>query len=126
MTVFLMLSANHTDKAPLFKHIFVRLLLIVSVMLAASLFLTGCATSKAVMISKSELAHLSKSDSPPTIVDVRSSEEYDAGHIPGAIHIPWWGVLTRHCNVPSAYEEPLIISVNMVPVQNWRNSHSGL
>lgn len=63
-----MLSANHTDKTPLFKHIVVRLLLIVSVMLTASLFLTGCSTSKAVMISKSELAHQSKSDSPPTIV----------------------------------------------------------
>jgi len=78
-------------------------------MLAASLFLTGCATSKAGMISTSELSHRIKSDTPPTVVDARSSGEYEAGHIPGAINIPWWSVPARHCNLPLAGEELLII-----------------
>jgi rhodanese-related sulfurtransferase len=27
-------------------------------------------------------------DPPPTVIDVRSRDEYAAGHIPGALHIP--------------------------------------
>lgn len=26
----------------------------------------------------------------PIIIDVRSQGEYDAGHVPGALHIPFW------------------------------------
>jgi len=96
--------------ASLFQRISVRPLLIVPVIiLASSLFLTGCAAGKRVTISKLELTDQLKSGSPPTIVDVRSSDEYEAGHIPGAIHIPWWAVFTRHSNIPSAHEEPLVI-----------------
>lgn len=94
---------------PTFKTIFVRPPLMAAVMLAAALLLTGCAAGNSNSISKFELFHQIQSDSPPTIVDVRSSMEYEAGHIPGAINIPWWSVLSRHCNVPSAHEEPLII-----------------
>ena len=28
----------------------------------------------------------------PVIVDVRSAAEYDDGHVPGAIHLPFWQV----------------------------------
>jgi rhodanese-related sulfurtransferase len=35
------------------------------------------------------LAHI-ESQQAPMIVDVRSREEYLAGHVPGAIHIPFW------------------------------------
>jgi rhodanese-related sulfurtransferase len=93
----------------IFQRVSVRLLLIVPAMLTASLFLTGCAAGKRDMISKLELTDQIKSGSPPTIVDVRSSDEYEAGHIPGAIHIPWWAVFTRHSKIPSAPEEPLVI-----------------
>jgi rhodanese-related sulfurtransferase len=27
---------------------------------------------------------------PPVIVDVRSTKEYAQGHVPGAIHLPFW------------------------------------
>jgi rhodanese-related sulfurtransferase len=93
----------------IFQRISARLFLLMPAMLAASLFLTGCASGKAVMISKNDLARQIESDSPPTIVDVRSSEEYEAGHIPGAINIPWWSVFTRHSKIPSAHEKTLII-----------------
>jgi len=93
----------------LFQRVSVRLLLIVPVMLAASLFSTSCAAGKRDMISKLELTDQIKSGSPPTIVDVRSSDEYEAGHIPGAIHIPWWAVFTRNSKIPSTHEEPLVI-----------------
>jgi len=93
----------------LFQRVPVRLLLSVTVILAAFLFLTGCAAGKRAMISKLELTDQINSGNPPTIVDVRSSDEYEAGHIPGAIHIPWWAVFTRNSKIPSAHEEPLVI-----------------
>ena len=30
----------------------------------------------------------------PVVVDVRSTAEYRAGHVPGAIHIPFWSAFT--------------------------------
>ena len=31
---------------------------------------------------------LTNGDSPPVLVDVREGDEYRAGHLPGAIHLP--------------------------------------
>jgi len=39
-------------------------------------------------ISPDELYRQLVIDRPPTVIDVRSAEEYAAGHIPGARHIP--------------------------------------
>src|SRR5581483_9411489 len=40
------------------------------------------------VITAEELAHALAAETPPLVVDVRSLEEYQAGHLPGAIHIP--------------------------------------
>lgn len=37
----------------------------------------------------------------PVIIDVRSDEEYAAGHIPGALHIPADEVTTRLNEIPT-------------------------
>ena len=39
------------------------------------------------------LAQINK-DQAPIIVDVRSTSEYQSGHVPGAIHIPFWTAFT--------------------------------
>ena len=93
----------------LFQYFSVRLFLILPAILAASLFSTGCASDKRAIISKVELTDQINSGNPPTVVDVRSSDEYETGHIPGAIHIPYWAVFTRHSKIPSTDEEPLVI-----------------
>jgi rhodanese-related sulfurtransferase len=41
-------------------------------------------------MSAAELDRLIKSGTAPVIVDVRSAYEYRHGHIPGAIHMPFW------------------------------------
>lgn len=40
------------------------------------------------LISPEELREQTQSDTPPTVVDVRSAESYAESHIPYAIHIP--------------------------------------
>lgn len=42
-----------------------------------SLFWTNTRTERSAMSIK-----------PATVVDVRTAEEFDAGHVPGAVHIP--------------------------------------
>jgi rhodanese-related sulfurtransferase len=39
-------------------------------------------------------------DAAPTVVDVRSAEEYAAGHLPGARHIPVDDLATRLGELP--------------------------
>jgi len=33
--------------------------------------------------------------SPPAIVDVRSRREFEGGHVPGAVHVPFWSAFAR-------------------------------
>jgi len=55
-----------------------------------SLFLTGCSMTNETHIKRSELVALLQAHKAPLIIDVRSSIEYKAGHVPTAIHIPFW------------------------------------
>jgi rhodanese-related sulfurtransferase len=44
----------------------------------------------------------------PTILDVRSSGEFTRGHVPGALHIPFWKLLSR-ASVPTSLDDPLVV-----------------
>lgn len=39
-------------------------------------------------LSNAELAALIEAGEPPVVLDVREEQEYIAGHIPGAVHVP--------------------------------------
>lgn len=45
-------------------------------------------------MQQNKLLALIEKNQSPIIVDVRSSAEYRAGHVPGAIHIPFWTAFT--------------------------------
>jgi len=45
----------------------------------------------------------------PVIVDVRTRREYDAGHVPGAIHVPFYTLLVRQDDVPGPRERPVVV-----------------
>ena len=47
------------------------------------------AAAAAGVISSADLVARLESDAAPVILDVRSPEEYAAGHIPGAINVPY-------------------------------------
>ena len=60
-------------------------------------------------ISAAELEQLIAQGTAPTIIDVRSGYEYRAGHIPGAIHIPFWSALSRVDEISAAKDEPVVV-----------------
>ncbi|RPI53015.1 MAG: rhodanese-like domain-containing protein [Acidobacteria bacterium] len=45
----------------------------------------------------------------PVILDVRSKREYDAGHVPGAIHIPFWQIGGRWRELAGVRGQPVAI-----------------
>jgi len=65
----------------------------------------GCAQH----ISRDELAREIAAGDPPPIVDVRSSGEYEESHVPGAVHIPFYSMLSRSDELPLREGEPLVV-----------------
>lgn len=56
--------------------------------LLSLLLLTGCANTNYNKISSQEAQSIMENESDIVVVDVRTKEEYDSGHIPEAINIP--------------------------------------
>ena len=62
-----------------------------------------------------ELLKQIKLKQPPAILDVRSGSEFQAGHIPGAIHTPTWKILLRLANIPSDKNAELVLTCEHGP-----------
>jgi phage shock protein E len=64
-------------------------------MFAAPAFAETETSSEAPSIAPTELAARRASGTAPVVIDVRTSEEFATGHIPGAVNIPYDVVATR-------------------------------
>lgn len=71
--------------------------------------LSGCSSTSKNLIRPVDLAARLNTASPPSIVDVRSTDEFNSGHIPGAIHIPYWSVFTRYDQIPTPPDQLVIL-----------------
>jgi len=60
-------------------------------------------------ILASELGRLITSGNAPVIVDARSAYEYRQGHIPGAIHMPFWQSFFLAHNFSAPRNRPVVI-----------------
>ncbi len=60
--------------------------------LISLLLLHGCSSTPETHISQTELLIALEKKPPPIIVDVRSTSEYQSGHIKGALHIPFYQI----------------------------------
>jgi len=45
----------------------------------------------------------------PAILDVRSRMEFAHGHVPGALHIPFWTLPARTSEIPVSPDDPLVV-----------------
>jgi rhodanese-related sulfurtransferase len=55
------------------------------------------------------LAEAISARTAPQILDVRSAREYRLGHIPGAVHMPFWILPFRAEALSLARDEPLVV-----------------
>ena len=86
---------------------------------AMLLFLSASATapSRALAASSDDSTHMTaaelnilvQSGHAPVIVDVRSGREYRAGHVPGAIHLPFWLAFARADEIDAPRDELVIV-----------------
>ncbi|HXV36435.1 MAG TPA: rhodanese-like domain-containing protein [Myxococcota bacterium] len=60
-------------------------------------------------MTASELAEQISRGDAPLILDVRSDEEYDAGHIPGALHIPHDQLADRLGEIGAGKGDPIVV-----------------
>jgi len=70
-----------------------------TLLLAACLLPASCSepagSAQAPTIPPADLEALLESGAGPVVIDVRSSQEYEAGHIPGALNIPFDQIADR-------------------------------
>jgi len=60
----------------------------IMILMLLTLFLTSAALAQYLIISSEQVHNLMKGKKNVALIDVRMPEEYQAGHIPGAINIP--------------------------------------
>jgi rhodanese-related sulfurtransferase len=53
------------------------------------------------------LRELIDAGAQPLVLDVRSSREYAHGHVPGALHIPFWRIATS--SISASVEDPIVV-----------------
>jgi rhodanese-related sulfurtransferase len=86
-----------------------RATLLVMVALSIATAHRTLADAHATHISPDELLSEIQNGTAPAVVDVRSDSEYAAGHVPGAIHIPFYAVYARRSEIRSPASEPVIV-----------------
>lgn len=81
------------------------------VLLAISVCLTPrpAGAEESMNISPEELMTRIDAGEEMVILDVRSVSEYRAGHVPGAIHVPFWSTLWRADDLPLSGDGPVVI-----------------
>lgn len=55
------------------------------------------------------LLELIESGDPPVVLDTRSRVEYDHGHVPGAVHFPFWKSFWAAGDLAYAKTDPLVV-----------------
>jgi len=82
-------------------------------LLSSFILLAACATdgqnATGPRITIEELAERIQDGAAPAILDVRSKGEFDDGHIPGAIHIPYGDLSKRLSELPVKQDGELVV-----------------
>ena len=60
-------------------------------------------------VTPEELLARITSKKPPVVVDVRSRAEFDGGHVPGAVHIPFWKARSARVSIPATKDDPIVV-----------------
>lgn len=81
--------------------------------------LVACSIASSPAISGESLARRIASDDAPVVLDVRSDSEYEAGHVPGAIHIPFQSVASRYEELSIDKDRTVVVYCAHGPRAAW-------
>jgi phage shock protein E len=84
----------------------------VALALAAGIWLgaTACSRAPAVQdVTEEQVLTWIDSGEGPVIVDTRTQEEYDAGHVPGALHIPYDEMAKRSSELDAYRDRGVVV-----------------
>jgi hydroxyacylglutathione hydrolase len=101
-----------------------KLLSIVSLLL----IMQACSNNAKTHITQSALLQQMQESSAPVIIDVRSEYEYQAGHIPAALHIPFWKTFNTEQLQSYSTTQPLVLYCEHGPragIAKWGLSMQG-
>jgi len=73
-----------------------------------------------------ELARSLKRSDRPWVIDVRSTVEYHRGHIPGALHLPFWGALLQRQRLPEDKQARIVLTCEHGPRAQLAAAQLGL
>ncbi len=60
-------------------------------------------------ISQKPLLASIQDGTAPVIIDVRTGGEYAKGHVPGAVHIPFYSLWSRRSEIEAGAHEPVVV-----------------
>jgi rhodanese-related sulfurtransferase len=60
-------------------------------------------------IDPADLARRIREGRAPVVIDTRSGREYASGHVPGAVHIPFWSMPWRAQDVPARKDDEIVV-----------------
>ena len=73
------------------------------------LIMQACSNNAKTHITQSALLQQMQESSPPIIIDVRSEYEYQAGHIPTALHIQFWNTFSTEQLQSYSTTQPFVL-----------------
>lgn len=83
---------------------------VVAVLLLGAVAAGGCASGAMPdRVTPQVLLAAIDAGAAPVIVDVRTRGEYEAGHVPGAIHVPFYTLLVRQDDIPGPRDRPVVV-----------------
>ena len=80
-----------------------------TIILFLSVFLSSCAGEGINHMTQDQLLASIEKSTAPVIVDVRSQSEYQSGHVPGALHLPFYSLWSRHAEMKAKPEDPVVM-----------------
>jgi MFS family permease len=65
--------------------------------------------ARSTRIAASDLLARIQAGTSPVVLDVRSRLEFSLGHVPGAVHVPFWMLRWHLRKVPASRQEPIVV-----------------
>lgn len=91
------------------RLITVTMLLIMPIYATVPSRILAASSDNSTYVTPAELHELLNTGRAPVIVDVRSNREYKSGHVPGAIHLPFWLAFARSGEVDAPKDELVVV-----------------